>query len=704
MKTSLKPFLMTCKSEDLLQTDDGPIHIEGNRIGGLGLQFGHRSDATEVKDQKKLNVWLKYFRDYGRNLTLVRQPYLFGKMVRAGLPNCLRGEIWEMCSGSIYLRFSNQGVYHEILETHKNDISPSSDEIEKDLHRSLPEYPAYQTEEGINQLCRVLTAYSWINPELGYCQAMNIVTSSLLIYMTEEQAFWTLNTLVDQLCPGYYSSSMYGVLLDQVVLEELLKSYMPKLIEYFKEREIQLSVACLPWFLTLYINSMPLPFVFRILDCFFMEGPKILFQIALAILKSNEKELMKINDDSELLSISKAFFASLNLPLDDVTKEEDDAIKLEYSDFPTVTSSKIMKRRKENELKIIEGVESFTKRNVLRTVKNTAHFSPEEISIIYDHFFGALYYSKNHQEKSSVPEMDAAAFTKMLETMTTWAKLGSDINDVQSEDNLPIVKEVLQDFCDSLFCDFKQTNKSGITFVDAVKRLGDILRGDVMSKAAFFFALYDRDGDGELNNMDIHLMSSQLLLLMMLLHVDFNPWNTITNFITLSAEQTNTKEEVDTLHKELIKNVQHESFTGRKLDVNCFVKQLNRIHEVLLGPEAPSIRVTLPSLRMIILTEDCLEHFIQTDIPQSFKLQRPHAEPQKGLGYEIFEALFIEGKKLANSMANPASVNTGSPSLSISGQQTRRSLVNLTPPPIPTRSPRSVASSTHDANEEYELI
>lgn len=106
---------------------------------------------------------------HGRNLTLLRYPQCT-RLVQVGLPNRLRGEMWETLSGSIYLRYANPGFYDRLLEEYKGRTSTSTEDIEKDLHRSLPEYAGYQSDEGIAALRRVLQAYSFKNPELGYCQ------------------------------------------------------------------------------------------------------------------------------------------------------------------------------------------------------------------------------------------------------------------------------------------------------------------------------------------------------------------------------------------------------------------------------------------------------------------------------------------------------------------------------------------------------
>jgi hypothetical protein len=143
-----------------------------------------------------------------------------------------------------------------------------------------------------------------------------------------------------------------------------------------------------------------------------------------------------------------------------------------------VTSAKITKLRKENELKIIGGVESFTKRNALRNIKNTSHFGPEEISNIYDYFFGALYYAKKDNTEKS--EMDLTAFTKMLESMTTWAKSSNNTNTTSfnNSENMQVIQEISQSFISRLFNHFKcDCHQSGIALADAVSKLGEILRG-----------------------------------------------------------------------------------------------------------------------------------------------------------------------------------------------------------------------------------
>lgn len=542
----LKPFLETCYSEALLTEDNKGKHFEGTTDGegesstvkhayqiGLGERFGFPGDPKKLKDKSKMRLWKEYLRTHGRNITLLRYPQ-FKHLTQVGLPNMLRGELWEIASGSIFMRMAHSGEYAQILKDYEGQTNPSMEEIEKDLNRSLPEYAAYQTPEGIATLRRVLVAYSWKNRELGYCQAMNIVVAALLIYMSEEQCFWMLDTLCERMIPGYYTQSMAGTLLDQKVFEHLVQQTMPILHEHFLRHDMQLSIVTLPWLLSLYINSMPMVFAFRIVDCFMAFGPQVLFQIGLAILKINGEAILSVTDDGTLIGLLRSYFRTLG---DSAYPDNPDErrrnitrfqqlLVIAFREFGVISNELVDQERKRFREQIVQEIEGFARRSAIRNLKDYGRFNKAQVSLIYDHVVESIYRARNapesltggekpltvHDPKQDMKEMrvNFTTFRLFLSEIATWARDEYIVmNGLQERIERRVPDE---QFARRLFEFWDRDHTGALTLQNIVTGLDEImfLDGDLAGTTEWFFRLHAGNKD-KLSKNDVLALSESLL-------------------------------------------------------------------------------------------------------------------------------------------------------------------------------------------------
>ncbi|RVX06345.1 Ecotropic viral integration site 5 protein-like [Vitis vinifera] len=226
------------------------------------------------------------------------------------------------------------------------ETSASELDIIRDISRTFPSHVFFQQRHGPGQrsLYNVLKAYSVYDRDVGYVQGMGFLAGLLLLYMSEEDAFWLMVALLKgavhapmeglylvnflssdkNFCPmpllgnngaSYDLSSpgaVVGLPLVQQYLfqfENLVREQLPRLGEHFTQEVISPSMYASQWFITVFSYSFPFHLALRIWDVFLYEGVKIVFQVGLALLKY-------CHDDLTKLPFEKLIHALRNFPED----------------------------------------------------------------------------------------------------------------------------------------------------------------------------------------------------------------------------------------------------------------------------------------------------------------------------------------------------------------------------------------------------
>ncbi|KAK9768569.1 hypothetical protein K7432_000711 [Basidiobolus ranarum] len=318
------PELRVSGSSDDEETDcdddDGSFFEERDQYGfKKSTQYSTKDDyerfITDYEPivQRRSEKWHALIKSYHGSLP-TGSPTI-KRYIRKGIPNEYRRQCWLHYSGAEARMKLNPGEYDALIrKLRRPDFSNEYVEIiERDLHRTFPDnikFKAKISARGsihtqdiatLQSLRRVLVAFSMWSTSVGYCQSLSYVAGLLLLFMNEEESFWTLVCLVEDIVPPeMYSVTMEGAIINQEVFMLLLRDKFPMIYERLDKQTalgmppVTLTVS--HWFSTIFVGVMPVENVLRIWDCLFYEGFKIAFRIALTLFKMNENDIMSVQD------------------------------------------------------------------------------------------------------------------------------------------------------------------------------------------------------------------------------------------------------------------------------------------------------------------------------------------------------------------------------------------------------------------------
>ncbi|KAG1665850.1 Rab GTPase-activating protein 1 [Nymphon striatum] len=240
----------------------------------------------------ELEGWAEVLAKWRQNLKL--RPKQLISLVRRGIPEALRGEVWQLLA-KCYEDSKEKMEMYRILITKDSQCEST---ILRDINRTFPAHEFFRENGGLGQdsLYKISKAYSVYDEEVGYCQGLSFLAAALLLHMPEEQAFCLQVKIMFQYqLRDLFKQGFEELYLKFYQLERLLEDQIPELFSHFVELGIEAHMYGSQWFLTLFTAKFPLCLVYFILDLFLLDGMDTIFQIALGLLLMSKDDLLALD-------------------------------------------------------------------------------------------------------------------------------------------------------------------------------------------------------------------------------------------------------------------------------------------------------------------------------------------------------------------------------------------------------------------------
>eukprot|EP00158_Paraphelidium_tribonemae_P003601 Partr_v1_DN26250_c0_g1_i1_m48628 putative TBC1 domain family member len=279
--------------------------------------------AVKTKCEKRIRskVWdnSKYYQDLIAN---DRSGSKLKLLVREGIPDELRGLLWLTL-----LNVYGLPVYERDYESSKKiaDIDRTQETIMKAARTSdvgfTPSSRFALNSHGQAVTNNIVSIVKHEFPSVDRCPFLVPAISIMLHHLAPDDVVGAIRILVTKSQVRdkweYFPTTLRELRLFNDTVEELVKQHLPKIHRHltgFGAADIFVWRDWLPGFCT---DIFCLPMVYRIFDCFLLEGCKILHRIALAVLSIHATQILACTSMADVEQVFRIETPSLGRSVED---------------------------------------------------------------------------------------------------------------------------------------------------------------------------------------------------------------------------------------------------------------------------------------------------------------------------------------------------------------------------------------------------
>ncbi|KAL0238711.1 hypothetical protein PCE1_004403 [Barthelona sp. PCE] len=338
----------------------------------FGFLLNEKENMGE-RDREILEEELSYLKEYNEILSNFDKFYWnplgrasnrhqkrLKKLIRTCVPDHFRAELWRKLLRVEDKKLSHPDLYLYFLN------KPLPDKIEydisKDLERTFPKNTLFLDRNNmmIDQLRNVLHSVVNYDLDLGYVQGMGFITGVFLMYMSEEDAFYCMLSLLHDepwMLRLNFLQGLPGIHRSTFVQSGIIRKFLPGLLDHMERCGGDWMMATQSMYFSLFLYNYPFTFCLRFMDMLLSEGPKMFYRVSLGLLTSRKNEI-KAMDQFEMAAfltrgiaevdsideiLTHGFKYSLSRKLiDRLTAEYDEANSFNPSPSPAIPDVEAM--------------------------------------------------------------------------------------------------------------------------------------------------------------------------------------------------------------------------------------------------------------------------------------------------------------------------------------------------------------------------